>query len=90
MDVTPENVGKRLEAIRIAHDFAKKDFAALIQLDPSSYSKTIKGAKRLLAEHAYIVAERFNVPMDFIYRGKEADVPYRVIVALNALNESEE
>jgi len=74
-------IAQRLEAIRLAHEFPKREFAQAIGLDPSSYSKVLSGTKPLKAEYALLAAERFNVPMDYIYRGKTADVPYRVIQA---------
>jgi transcriptional regulator with XRE-family HTH domain len=79
--VDQEAISKRLEAIRMAHEFAKREFALEIGLDPSSYSKILNCTKQLKAEHALKASERFNVPMDYIYRGKTADVPYRVIQA---------
>jgi len=76
-----ESVAFRLEAIRISYDLPKKEFAQAIGLDPSSYSKVLTGAKVLKAEYALSACQEFNVTMDYIYRGIEADVPHRVIQA---------
>lgn len=74
---TPDRreVGHRVEQVRAAFDLDKGEFARLIGLDPSSYSKVIKGAAALRAEHAYVISERFGVPMDFLYRGRLIDLP---------------
>lgn len=62
-------VAARLEALRAALGLNKGDFADSFGLDASSYSKVIASAKPLKSEHAYIIAERWGVTMDMIYRG---------------------
>lgn len=68
-------VGRRLEALRHALDLSRKDFADSFGLDPSSYTKTVDGEKQLRSEAAYVIAERWNVSMDYIFRGRLADLP---------------
>lgn len=68
-------VGCRLQAIRMVFGLQSKDMAALIAVDPSSYSKTEKGSKPLKSEHAYVIAERYGITMDYIYRGSFAQLP---------------
>lgn len=70
-----QGVGARLEALRLALGLAKNEFAQSFGLDPSSYSKTIAGEKQLRSEAAFIIAERWNVSMDFLYRGRLSDLP---------------
>jgi hypothetical protein len=62
-------VGMRLEGLRKALALEKGAFADSFGLDPSSYSKVINGNKPLKSEHAFTIAERWGVTMDFIYRG---------------------
>lgn len=76
-----QSIAHRLEAIRESYDLPKRDFALTIGLDPSSYSKVLTGTKVLKAEYALNACQSFNVTMDYIYRGVEADVPHRVIQA---------
>lgn len=71
-----EGVGARLEALRIALDMGKADFANSFGLDPSSYTKTAKGEKPLQSQHAFTISERWGVSMDFLYRGRLADLPH--------------
>ena len=62
-------VGLRLEALRAATGLEKRVFAATVGIDKSSYSKIIQGEKPLKAEMGYAVAMRWNVSMDYLYRG---------------------
>lgn len=68
-------VGRRLEALRQALNLSRKDFADSFGLDPSSYTKTVDGEKQLRSEAAYIIAERWGVSMDYMFRGRLADLP---------------
>lgn len=63
-------VAARVEAIRAVTGLNKETFSESFGLDPSSYSKIIGGkGKPLKSEHAYAMAVRWGVTMDFIYRG---------------------
>ena len=68
-------VGRRLEAIRMALDMSRKDFANSFGLDPSSYTKTADGEKQLRSGAAFAISERWGVSMDFIYRGRLTGLP---------------
>jgi transcriptional regulator with XRE-family HTH domain len=68
-------VGRRLEALRHALRLSRKDFADSFGLDPSSYTKTVDGEKQLRSEAAYAIAERWGVTMDYLFRGRLADLP---------------
>ena len=68
-------VGRRLEALRHALDLSRKDFANSFGLDPSNYTKTVDGEKQLRSEAAYAIAERWGVTMDYLFRGRLAELP---------------
>ncbi len=70
-----EGVAERLECLRLALELDKGAFAQSFGLDPSSYSKVIAGAKPLKTDHAYTIAERWGVSMDFLYRGDLSRIP---------------
>ena len=70
-----QGVGLRLEAMRHALVLSRKDFAVSFGLDPSSYTKTVDGEKLLRSEAAYVIAERWGVSMDYIFRGRLTDLP---------------
>lgn len=71
----PVEVGKRLRALRLSLGMEGKDFAEVIDVDPSSYSKIENGKKPLRSGMAFRAAERFGVSMDFIYRGDLSRMP---------------
>jgi len=75
MKIDLEGVGHRLEAIRTALHLQKGEFAKSFGVDPSSYSKIIKGEKPLLAESAFQISEQWGVTMDYIYRGRLLGLP---------------
>lgn len=70
-----QSVGLRLEAMRRALSLSRQDFAISFGLDPSSYTKTVDGEKQLRSEAAYVIAERWGVSMDYIFRGRLSDLP---------------
>lgn len=75
-DPDPVMVGRRLDALREALDIKEqKDFAALIGLDDSSYSKIKKGKKPLTAAMAYRAGKRFGVPMGYFFDGDVSHLP---------------
>lgn len=78
MKIDLERVGARLEAVRSALNLGKGEFAKSFGVDPSSYSKIIKGEKPLLAESAFRISETWSIPMDFIYRGRLLGLPEEI------------
>lgn len=70
-----EGVGSRLDALRAATGLEKGIFAESCGIDPSSYSKIIKGEKALKAEMGYAVSVRWGVSMDYLYRGSLEKLP---------------
>lgn len=68
-------MGRRLDALREATGLDKGTFAETCAIDPSSYSKIIKGAKPLHHEMAFACAERWGVSMDYLYRGSLDSLP---------------
>jgi len=70
-----KEVGRRLDALREASGLEKGVFADISGIDRSSYSKIIQGEKPLKAEMAYSLSMRWDVPMDFFYRGSLDRIP---------------
>ena len=71
----PILVGKRLQALRHHHDRTRADFAESVDINATSYGRIEKGLKPLKADMAYRIAERWGVSMDFLYRGRLAELP---------------
>ncbi|WP_145400154.1 helix-turn-helix domain-containing protein [Paracoccus sulfuroxidans] len=70
-----EGIGSRLDALRTATGLEKGVFAESCGIDPSSYSKIIKGEKALKVEMGYAVSVRWGVSMDYLYRGTLEKLP---------------
>jgi len=73
--IDDEAVGLRLEALRLATGLKKGEFADGCGIDPSSYSKIIKGEKPLNSQMAFKLSNKWNVPMDYFYRGTLDRIP---------------
>lgn len=70
-----DKVGRRVEAVRRSAGLGKVEFAKAIGIDPSSYSKIIKGEKPLKPEAAYAIYSLWGVSLDFIYAGRLESLP---------------
>lgn len=62
----------------------KAEFADLIEIDRSSYTKIEKGDKPLLPRQAFKIYERFGVDMNYIYLGQIGGVPQKLSSALTS------
>lgn len=71
----PSAVGRRLIALREYRGKTRTEFAASVQIDPTSYGRIEKGLKPLKADMAYRIAERWGVSMDYLYRGRLTELP---------------
>ena len=78
----PAAVAPRLKAVRRALGLQKAQFADLIGIDRSSYSKIEKGIKPLLPDRAYKIFELYGVDMNFIYLGQVGGLPERLSKAV--------
>jgi transcriptional regulator with XRE-family HTH domain len=78
----PKAVGERLAALRTYHDMLPSHFADSVNIDRTSYGRIERGEKPLKAEMAYIIAERYGVTMDFLYRGRLTELPPRLADSL--------
>lgn len=68
-DVLSLNVGIRLEKLRVIHGLKQPPMGAIVGLEQSGYSRVETGQRLLTPEHALLYAERFQVTMDWLYRG---------------------
>lgn len=82
--IDPIRVGRRIEAVRLATGMAQNDFADVIGVDPSSYSKIKAGKKALNSDMAYRASQRFAVSMDFLYKGDVSRLPDNLRAAILA------
>lgn len=89
--ISPEQVARRLVALREAVALGPSEFADTVGIDRSSYSKIEAGKKALRSEMGFAIAERWGVSMDFLYRGVLSDLPekYRTNI-LSHLSQGQE
>lgn len=80
-----DGVAARLDALREATGLDKGIFADTVGIDRSSYSKIIKGEKPLKAEMAFAVSMRWNVSMDFLYKGSLDGLPSNMSASIIAI-----
>ncbi|MEY8117627.1 helix-turn-helix domain-containing protein [Falsihalocynthiibacter sp. BN13B15] len=85
----PVLVGERLAALRNHYKLNKADFADSVGIDRSSYTKIENGTKPLKADMAYIIAEKWGISMDFIYRGRLTELPKNLADALTTIQRGE-
>lgn len=68
-------VAPRLTALREALELSKAEFADLIGIDRSSYSKIEKAEKPILPPVAYKIWSLFGVDMNYVYLGRLDGLP---------------
>lgn len=68
-------VAHRLIAAREALGLNKADFADMIGIDRSSYTKIEKGSKPLLPREAYRIWQLFHVDLNYLYLGEVGGLP---------------
>lgn len=71
----PHMLAPRLVAARKAVGLNKTDFAAMIGIDKSSYTKMESGIKPLLPHVAYKIWELYGIDLNFIYLGQVGGLP---------------
>jgi DNA-binding XRE family transcriptional regulator len=71
----PEMVTPRLIALREALGLKKGEFADMIGIDRSSYTKIEKAQKPLLPPAAFKIWQLFGVDMNYVYLGRIDSLP---------------
>ena len=84
-------VARRLAAARLALGLTKAEFADIIGIDRSSYTKIEKGLKPLLPPTARAIFRLYGVDMNYFYLGQLGGLPSnlssKVIAHLNGASE---
>ena len=71
----PVKVAPRLEAAREALGLSRSEFADIVGIDRSSYSKIADGKKPLLPKDAYHIWQLYGIDMNYIYLGQLGGLP---------------
>lgn len=69
-------VGDRLEALRVAFGHDQVDMATIAGASQAAYSNYVRGERPLDIEAAMALCRRFQVTLDWIYRGDPSGLPY--------------
>ena len=77
-------VAERLEAVRKALDLSKIEFADLIRINQSSYSKISKGEKPILPRHAMRLWHEHGIDLNFVYLGHTHSLPSHLSSAVKS------
>lgn len=80
--IHPTNVAERLKLIRAAFGLRKSEFADLVGVDRSSYTKIENGAKPFKPEWAFEAWSKWGVPMEYTYRGSLDNIPDKLEIAI--------
>ena len=85
----PAMCAPRLIAAREALGLTKAEFADMIGIDRSSYTKIEKGFKPLLPREAHRIWQLYGIDLNFIYLGQVGGLPVslssKVIAHLNGV-----
>lgn len=81
---TPDVIGPRLKALRIACGYrTQQSFAAAIGVERNTYNPWEKGVRPLTFEGAILIRKRFHIPLDYLFYGDlQDDIPARILARL--------
>jgi transcriptional regulator with XRE-family HTH domain len=83
---TPEIIGARLKALRLALGFTQaKAFADFLDLNYSAWNHFETGRRAPLVQDGITVAVRTGASLDWIYRGLEHTLPVHLAEKLRQL-----
>lgn len=71
----PSRIGPRLTALREALGLKPSQIADAIGCDRGLWAKFEKGQRPITDGYALMLADRYDVTMDFIYRGRLDAIP---------------
>lgn len=84
-----QNVGRRLRLTRAALRYAdQKSFGEAAGLQQSHYTRFENGSRLLTLAAAMVLCERFDLTLDWLYRGDPSGLPYRLASEINSLRKN--
>ena len=78
------DVGRRLRATRAALGLSQIEFGASIDLSQPRYNQYESGRRTLSVDAAIALCDRYNLTLDWLYRGDPSGLPYRLAETLRA------
>lgn len=84
-DDSPEAIGERLRAARVALGYGtKEEFAARAGLTQQTYGPWENGRREITREGAKALRKTYGLSLDFIYFGNMDALPHRIAIALGS------
>lgn len=80
------DIGLRLQAIRESTGLNPTEFTELIGVNYTRYLNWESGQRRLLPDEAIKLCEKFDVSLDFIYRGILSALPEKILKAWQSIS----
>lgn len=72
------SVALRLRRTRTAFGMQQGEFAAAAHLAVSTYNQYEQGKRLITIENAIVLCDRFDISLDWIYRGEAGGLPLQV------------
>lgn len=79
---THADIGRRLKVTREYLDVSQVDFAASAGLKSAMMSRCESGDARLSVDAAILLCERYDLTLDWIFRGQEGTLEYDFVDGL--------
>jgi len=74
-----QEIGRRLKATRQALDIKSGEMADLVGVTKQAWSQYESGARRPDLTPMLAFSDRFNISLDWIYKGIPAQLPYTLV-----------
>ena len=86
--LTDAEIGERLRLTREAMRLSQTDFAAGARINLRAYNQYEQGKKRPSIETADALCDAYNLTLDWIFRGDNANIPHALAEGIKALRKS--
>lgn len=77
-DHDPRAIAQRLEWLRHYFGKSQKEFAASLDVLPSTYNNWLRGQHGLSLDGARRIKQRYNITLDFLFFGEAENLPEQI------------
>ncbi len=81
-------IAERLRVTRAVFGLAQGEFAAKADINANTYNQYEQAVRRPSIEHAIALAERYNITLDWIYRGEPSGLKHETFEAIRAIRQA--
>ena len=86
-ELDPKPVGARLRLTREALRMTQREFSQGAGIAQNTYGQYETGTRLISPKRAIDLCERYDLTLDWIYRGNPGDLPYKLGAAIKALTD---